>query len=64
IYYPKVKENKLESFIEMIEEEEGANLKSNSILNHPYLKEIGITVQKIEALKGIQMRLPYDVKIN
>ena len=64
IYYPKVKENKLESFIEMIEEEEGANFKSNSILNHPYLKEIGITVQKIEALKGIQMRLPYDVKIN
>ena len=64
IYYPKVKENKLESFIEMIEEEEGANLKSNSFLNHPYLKEIGITVQKIEALKGIQMRLPYDVKIN
>jgi len=65
IYYPKVKENKLESFIEMIEEEEeGASLKSNSILNHPYLKEIGITVQKIEALKGIQMRLPYDVKIN
>ena len=64
IYYPKVKENKLESFIEMIEEEEGANLKSNSILNHPYLREIGITVQKIEALKGIQMRLPYDVKIN
>ena len=64
IYYPKVKENKLESFIEMIEEEEGANLKSNSILNHPYLKEIGITVQKIEALKGIQMRMPYDVKIN
>ena len=64
IYYPKVKENK-ESFIEMIEEEEeGASLKSNSILNHPYLKEIGITVQKIEALKGIQMRLPYDVKIN
>ena len=65
IYYPKVKENKLESFIEMIEEEEeGASLKSNSILNHPYLREIGITVQKIEALKGIQMRLPYDVKIN
>ena len=65
IYYPKVKENKLESFIEMIEEEEeGASLKSNSILNHRYLKEIGITVQKIEALKGIQMRLPYDVKIN
>jgi len=64
IYYPKVKENKLESFIEMIEEEEeGASLKSNS-MNHPYLKEIGITVQKIEALKGIQMRLPYDVKIN
>lgn len=65
IYYPKVKENKLESFIEMIEEEEeGASLKSNSILNHRYLKEIGITVQKLEALKGIQMRLPYDVKIN
>ena len=64
IYYPKVKENKLESFIEMIEEEEeGASLKSNSILNHRYLKEIGITVQKIE-VKGIQMRLPYDVKIN
>lgn len=64
IYYPKVKENKLESFIEMIDEEESAGLKSNSILNHPYLKEIGVTVQKIEALKGIQMRLPYDVKIN
>ena len=64
LYFPKVKKNKLESFIEMIDEDESASLKSNSILSHPYLKEIGMTVQKIEALKGIQMRLPYDVKIN
>lgn len=64
LYYPKVKENKLESFIEMIDEEESASLKSNSIFSHPYIQEIGFTVQKIEAFKGIQMRLPYDVKID
>ena len=64
LYFPKVKANKLESFIEMIDDEESASLKSNSIFSHPYIKEIGFTVQKIEALKGIQMRLPYDVKID
>ncbi|MDB4682459.1 signal peptide peptidase SppA [Crocinitomicaceae bacterium] len=64
LYFPKVKANKLESFIEMIDEEESASLKSNSIFSHPYIQEIGFTVQKIESLKGIQMRLPYDVKID
>ena len=64
LYFPKVKANKLESFIEMIDEEESASLKSNSIFSHPYIQEIGFTVQKIEALRGIQMRLPYDVKID
>ncbi|MDG2153830.1 MAG: signal peptide peptidase SppA [Crocinitomicaceae bacterium] len=64
LYFPKVKENKLESFIEMLDEEESASAKSSGIRTHRYLNKISQTVMKAEYLKGIQMRLPYDIEID
>ena len=64
IYYPIVKRNKLEDFIQMIDDEESASVKTQSILSHPYLKEIGKAVSTIESISGIQMRIPFDIKID
>jgi protease-4 len=64
LYFPKVKENKLESFIEMLDEEESTSAKSSGIRTQRYLNKISQTVLKAEYLKGIQMRLPYDIEID
>ena len=65
IYYPKSKENKLFDLLEEINEEKNIKVKSIYSNDLPtdlikYYKQI----KKIEEIKGIQMRLPYDIEIN
>lgn len=62
IYYPKIKENSLEVLVRLLEEEN--NFESKSVLNHPLLNEMDKNIRRIEQMKGIQMRMPYDIKIN
>ena len=62
IYYPRVEENGLESIFRLIDEENIA--ESKSIVKHPLLNEMDKNIQRIEQMKGIQMRMPYDIKIN
>ena len=65
IYYPKSKENKLFDLLEEINDEKNIKVKSIYSNDLPtdlikYYKQI----KKIEEIKGIQMRLPYDIQIN
>ncbi|MDG1842495.1 MAG: signal peptide peptidase SppA [Crocinitomicaceae bacterium] len=65
IYYPKSKENKLFDLLEEINDEKNIKVKSLYSNDLPadlikYYKQI----KKIEEIKGIQMRLPYDIQIN
>ena len=62
IYYPKIKENGLENLVRFLEEEN--SLESKSLLYHPLLNEMDKNIRRIEQMKGIQMRMPYDIKIN
>jgi len=67
VYYPLKKEDKLSELFEMFEsetsdEEDEAKIKVNSIPSElvDYYKQL----KKIEAMSGIQMRMPFEVKIN
>lgn len=65
IYYPITKEDPLEeAILELLEKKEGseAMLKSSSIPASflKYAEEL----KKLEQMKGIQMRLPYEIKLN
>ena len=64
LYYPKVEENKFESLIEALNEEENTQINSGAIKGYQFLNKITHSIKKIENLKGIQMRLPYDIEIN
>lgn len=64
IYYPINKENPFEPLLEIIEEQENEEIlvKGKSLPNEfvKYYEQL----LKIESYKGIQMRLPYDLKID
>jgi protease-4 len=65
LYYPLKKEDKFETFLEVIEDEEAAN--EVRIRQHSLPKELLIQYQKLEKiqkLRGIQMRLPYELRLN
>ena len=64
LYYPKVEENKFESLIEALNEEENTQINSGAIKGYEFLNKITHSIKKVENLKGIQMRLPYDIDIN
>ena len=64
LYYPKVQENKFESLIEALNEEENTQINSGAIKGYEFLNKITHSIKKVENLKGIQMRLPYDIDIN
>ena len=65
LYYPKVQENKFESLIEALnEEEKNTQINIGVIKGYEFLNKITHSIKKVENLKGIQMRLPYDIEIN
>lgn len=57
-------ELKNESLIEALNEEENTQINSGAIKGYEFLKKITHSIKKAENLKGIQMRLPYDIEIN
>lgn len=68
LYYPLIKEDKLSEIFEMIEsetsddEEATMKIKANSMPSE--LVEYYKQLKKIEAMSGIQMRMPFEVKID
>lgn len=68
LYYPLKKEDKLAEIFEMIESETGddeeadTKIKANSMPSE--LLEYYKQLKKIEAMSGIQMRMPFELKIN
>lgn len=65
LYYPLKKEDKLGELFEMIEQESNEDeteMKVNSLPAE--FIEYYQQMKKIESMKGIQMRMPFDVKIN
>ena len=62
IYYPRIKENGLEVLLRLLEDEN--SIESKSLLHHPLLNDMDKNIRRIEEMKGIQMRMPYDIKIN
>ncbi len=68
LYYPLKKEDKLAEIFEMIESETGddeeadTKIKVNSMPSE--LVEYYKQLKKIEAMSGIQMRMPFELKIN
>lgn len=64
IYYPIEKENPFEPILEILEEQENEEIlvKSKTLPNEfvKYYEQL----LKIESYKGIQMRLPYELKID
>ena len=65
LYYPKVKENKLEQFLKLMEDKEAmVSAQNKSILQNKYLFDIHKKIKLLEEYRGIQMRLPYDISIN
>ena len=62
IYYPRIEENGLETIVRLLKKEN--SFESKSLFQHPLLNEMDKNIRKIEHMKGIQMRIPYDIKIN
>ncbi len=62
VYYPEVKENKLQNLIESFNDFEEIKHENHDISKEllKYYKQL----KEIEKRKGIQMRLPYDIIIN
>jgi protease-4 len=62
-YFPKSKRNELFNFLEMLneEEEEGTVIKTNSIPAE--LINYYNQLKEIESMTGIQMKLPYEIRI-
>lgn len=61
-YFPKNKQNELLELIELLNEETEENSANSSIPNE--LLAYYSKLKKIETLKGIQMRLPYEIKLH
>jgi protease-4 len=60
LYYPLVKEDKLGDFLEMLEESELEQSETQSDISEElllYYKRL----QKLENMRGMQMRMPFDV---
>ncbi len=65
LYYPLKKEDKLGDLIELIEdsdEDESVSIKSQKIPQE--LLDYYASIKKIERMRGIQMRLPFEVRMN
>ena len=65
LYYPLKKEDKLGDLIELIEdqkEDESVSIKSQRIPEE--LLDYYASIKKIERMRGIQMRLPFEVKMD
>ncbi len=65
LYYPLKKEDKLTDLIELIEdqeEEETVSIKSQKIPQE--LLDYYASIKKIENMRGIQMRLPFEVRMD
>ena len=62
VYYPEVKENKLQNLIESFNDFEEIKHENHDISKE--LLKYYNQLKEIEKRKGIQMRLPYDIIIN
>lgn len=63
LYYPNVKEDKFAEFIEQMEEQENLDTKVQTVQLPASLLEYYSQLKKLEAVQGIQMRLPYEINI-
>jgi protease-4 len=65
LYYPLKKEDKFAEIFEMIEQESNEDETEVKVNSMPAeFIEYYQHMKKIESMKGIQMRMPFDVKIN
>ena len=65
MYYPLKKEDKLGDLLELIdeqEEDESIHIKSQQIPQE--LMDYYASIKKIEKMAGIQMRLPFEIKMD
>ena len=65
LYYPLKKEDKLGELIELIQDQdddESVSIKSQKIPEE--LMDYYASIKKIERMRGIQMRLPFEVRID
>jgi hypothetical protein len=65
LYYPLKKEDKLGELLELIdeqEEDESVRIKSQQIPQE--LMDYYASIKKIEKMAGIQMRLPFEIKMD
>ena len=66
LYYPLQKENKFAAILEILEEEEEANanvkIKNSNALPEELTKYYQ-QLKRLEQMKGIQMRMPFDVEL-
>ena len=65
LYYPLKKEDKLADLIELIEdqeEDESVSIKSQKIPQE--LLDYYASIKKIENMRGVQMRLPFEVRMD
>jgi protease-4 len=62
LYYPLKKEDKFSDLIELIDEQEDdESVQINSQKIPQELLEYYATIKKIERMRGIQMRMPFEV---
>ncbi len=65
LYYPMVKRNKLEELMRLIDDENAmVSVKNRSLLQNAYLLEMHEKIKVLEQYSGVQMRLPFEIRID
>lgn len=64
IYYPKVKDDKIADILEQISEEDDASIKMKKVQLPETVMEYYGYLKKLEGYQGIQMRMPFEMKLD
>ena len=64
VYYPQHKEDAFDAILEILEEQDGAEMLVKDKQIPTEFMEYYRQLMRLEQVKGIQMRLPYEIKID
>lgn len=64
IYYPKVKDDKIADILEQLSEEDDAVIKMKNMQLPESVMEYYSYLKKLEGYQGIQMRMPFEIKLD